>query len=443
MPIVEISKDYRRGLQDIADTIASAKKIVVVTGAGISTNYGIPDFRSQDGLYSLLHAQRAVTDPEWKPEKRKNRLELGETAQTVSEFRSSAFRPTKIKGKDLFDAMIWKDPVSTSTFYQFIASLRKTIREDVKQATAAHHFIRTLRDRRKLVRCYTQNIDGLEARVGLSTDLSRGKGTRTRFSKTSLAKSSAMARTLPGGDMNGGCEVVQLHGDLETLRCTLCQRTCDWDHDSHSPRLLAGKAPRCQCCVATDQSRQDRGKRGTKVGTLRPNIILYGEEHPCADTIGALSSHDLTMSPDFLLILGTSLHVHGLKTLVREFAKSVHARGGRSARVVLVNLSKPAESVWKDVIDYWVCMDCDEWVARMRKFRPDIWHIQGELGLNIKRSVGSKRLQAKIPKANHDQGDKENVVLDSEDDPPLSSPIPKVVIKTPAKPKIPLQDHDS
>lgn len=42
MAILEIKKDDNRQLQNIANTIAAAKKIVVITGAGISTNCGIP-----------------------------------------------------------------------------------------------------------------------------------------------------------------------------------------------------------------------------------------------------------------------------------------------------------------------------------------------------------------------------------------------------------------
>ena len=56
--------------------------------------------------------------------------------------------------------------------------------------------------------------------------------------------------------------------------------------------------------------------------------------------------------------MGTSLRVHGLQTMVREFAKAVHSRDGK---VIFVNLSQPAESAWKDVIDYWVEMNCDTW----------------------------------------------------------------------------------
>lgn len=42
MTIVEVKKEDNRQLQNIANTLAAAKKVVVVTGAGISTNCGIP-----------------------------------------------------------------------------------------------------------------------------------------------------------------------------------------------------------------------------------------------------------------------------------------------------------------------------------------------------------------------------------------------------------------
>ena len=280
---------------------------------------------------------------------------------------------------------MWKDPISTSVFYTFIASLRKSIHEEVKKATPTHRFIKSLRDTRKLVRCYTQNIDGLEAREGLNTDMANGKGNRARFTKRSLEGQRLPARMQAGADLDGGCEVVQLHGDLKVLRCTLCQQTSDWE-DRHSTRLLAGQAPICQLCVATNQDRQDRGKRGTKIGTLRPNIVLYGEEHPCADAVGEMTASDLTMKPDVLLILGTSLHVHGLKTMVREFAKAVHAKAGGKGRVIFINHTRPSESAWKDVLDYWVSMDCDAWVDAMRKHRPDIFQTQPVLKVQVKKA---------------------------------------------------------
>lgn len=291
--------------------------------------------------------------------------------------------PRRLKGKDFFSSDVWNDPTSTSTFYSFIASLRKKIRDEVEQVAVAHHFIKTLRDCRRLVRCYTQNIDGLETRVGLCADLNRGKGNRGRFARKSMEMPRSRANSLPGGVADGGCEIVQLHGDLRSMRCDLCRTVCEFDQSRES-LLLNGTAPECQFCRSKDRGRRDQGKRGTTIGSLRPNIVLYGEEHPSADEIGEITTHDLALFPDMLLILGTSLHVHGLKILVKEFAKAVHS--GAGGKVVFVNLTKPPESVWKGIIDYWVAMDCDEWIKSLHHDRPDLWQIQRELDFKVKKN---------------------------------------------------------
>jgi len=84
-----------------------------------------------------------------------------------------------------------------------------------------------------------------------------------------------------------------------------------------------------------DESRIRRSAREVTVGSLRPSIVLYDEPHPHGEEIGDLQAYDLKRSPDLLLVMGTSLKVHGLKLVVREFAKAVHARKGL---VVFVNL---------------------------------------------------------------------------------------------------------
>ena len=55
--------------EKVADLIINAKKIVVFTGAGISTESGIPDFRSPGGIWSRFDPddftyQKFVSDPE-------------------------------------------------------------------------------------------------------------------------------------------------------------------------------------------------------------------------------------------------------------------------------------------------------------------------------------------------------------------------------------------
>ena len=47
-----IAKDLRSGVEQLGNMIAESKSIVPFTGAGISTECGIPDFRSPGGLWT-------------------------------------------------------------------------------------------------------------------------------------------------------------------------------------------------------------------------------------------------------------------------------------------------------------------------------------------------------------------------------------------------------
>lgn len=42
MPLEVVTSEDERGLQDVADMIAASHKVLVITGAGISTSIGIP-----------------------------------------------------------------------------------------------------------------------------------------------------------------------------------------------------------------------------------------------------------------------------------------------------------------------------------------------------------------------------------------------------------------
>ncbi|KAL8722322.1 MAG: hypothetical protein Q9225_001170 [Loekoesia sp. 1 TL-2023] len=407
MPIIQVAEDENRQLQNIANVLASSKKIVMITGAGISTNCGIPDFRSEDGLYALIqsHYDKGFAETH-------RRSETSWPNSVPAQGLKDGL-PTNVKGKDLFDARIWNDPMSTSVFYTFIASLRRQIKEEVKQTTPTHRFIRTMRDSRKLVRCYTQNIDGLESRLGLCMDLDRGKGNRSRFAAKSRNTPRVLTKPAPGDNMDGGCE------------------TCGWEEKGREVTLLRGKAPECFACALSDQQRRDRGKRGTKVGSLRPNIVLYGEEHPAADAVGSITAHDLSLAPDVLLILGTSLHVQGVRTLVKEFARCVHARPKARGKVIFVNLSRPSESIWKDSIDYWVSMDCDAWIGSLRRHRPDIWQFQTELKARIAKKDVQRLTKVSTPTKSKvaDKDKTENVASTS------SSSLPSPHRRTPGRPR--------
>lgn len=263
------------------------------------------------------------------------------TGSNITQSSQNSRSLPNIKGRDLFDAMIWGNAFTTSVFYMFISSLRQRVLE-VKEVTETHKFLQVLRDSKRLVRNYTQNIDMLEQLAGLSSDITSKKL----------------------------CETVPLHGTLDQLRCNLCAKLSEWKE--RETATLAGTAPDCPFCVEANAKRTSNGRRGLAVGRLRPDIVLYGEEHPHANLVGAIVTNDLSLALDVLIIMGTSLKVHGLKIMLKEFAKAVHARGGK---VIFVNRTKPPESIWGDIIDEWIEFDCDKWVLDLKERRPDIWGL--------------------------------------------------------------------
>lgn len=155
-----------------------------------------------------------------------------------------------------------------------------------------------------------------------------------------------------------------------------------------------------------------RSARPIRVGSLRPAIVLYDEPHPLGDDIGTIQSADILRKPDMLIIMGTSLKVHGLKKLVKDFAKGVHAssssptsspsaKGGKSwaGKVIFVNKTAPGGE-WSDIIDYHVCGETDTWAEKVvedwKKMRPADWEIQQTLvagGSDVSMSSGYKTVK--------------------------------------------------
>lgn len=128
-----------------------------------------------------------------------------------------------------------------------------------------------------------------------------------------------------------------------------------------------------------------RSARPVRVGTLRPAIVLYDEPHPLGDDIATIQTTDLGKRPDLLIVMGTSLKVHGLKKLVKEFAKAVHQGSSTSAatpKVIFVNKTAPAAE-WSGVIDLHVEGTTDAWVEKVtadwKHVRPADWEVQTTL----------------------------------------------------------------
>ncbi|KAK9448011.1 DHS-like NAD/FAD-binding domain-containing protein [Limtongia smithiae] len=314
-------------LDQIARAVARARRIVFVTGAGISCNAGIPDFRSDNGLYNMVKRE---------------------------------YPDAVIRGADLFDAVLFSNPQSTSVFCTFMARLRACIL--CAHATAVHRLIKLLYEKNKLLRCYTQNIDGLERQTDLRVGVDGGKA---------------------------GEAVVQLHGDIHELKCTLCCSRTAWTEE-HAQILDAGQIPTCSECLDKAEERTSQGKRCPGVGLLRPNIVLYGEDHPDGDSIGRCITTDLRACPDLLIVAGTSLKVVGIRRLVRSVAKAVHANGGL---VVVVNQTPLTPvSAWSGgVVDFQIIADCDAWVEDLRARQSTLFLRQAAIPgtSSKKRSTGA------------------------------------------------------
>lgn len=155
---------------------------------------------------------------------------------------------------------------------------------------------------------------------------------------------------------------------------------------------------RSNFCEAAE-ARIARSARAIRVGSLRPGIVLYDETHPLGDDIGTIHTADLGRKPDMLIIMGTSLKVHGLKKLVKDFARTIHSSAlpsgasssKRPYKVIFVNKTAPS-SEWTDIIDYHISGETDRWTNKViddwKKMRPADWEIQQTLDGDSETAVG-------------------------------------------------------
>ncbi len=77
-----IAKDLRSGVEALGNMIAEASKIVPFTGAGISTECGIPDFRSPGGIWTRnrpIPFEEFILSPEARDEAWRRRFAMEPT----------------------------------------------------------------------------------------------------------------------------------------------------------------------------------------------------------------------------------------------------------------------------------------------------------------------------------------------------------------------------
>lgn len=277
------------------------------------------------------------------------------------------------------------------------------------EPTAFHHVLRALDDRGKLLRVYTQNIDAIEQKCGLSF------GVPEFEEKRGKSRSKAATQILPP-DVDGldpstpetklgspSCppgespRCIPLHGTLQMLHCQIC--THSFPLEDHLESLAFGQPPPCPECTSMEETRQLVGKRARGIGRLRPSVVLYNEAHKDGEGVGEVVRKDLVGSSkgkgrsgaDLLLVVGTSLRVPGTKRMVREFAKAVRSRGSSSSntasgssnppsprrspasdeepsmKAIYLNLDFPVPTrEWEGVFDAWIQGDAQEFAETLR-----------------------------------------------------------------------------
>lgn len=258
---------------DAVSLIQRSKNIIVLTGAGISTSLGIPDFRSKGtGLYSRLEENGLVSQPE-----------------------------------DVFEIGQFKE--DPSIFY----SVAKDIIAPMNQCTPTHAFIALLQEKGKLLTNYTQNIDNLEAVAGVRPDkLIQCHG------------SFATATCIDCGYQTKMEEVMEDARAGIPPPCPQCVRVIAGAQGSKKRKRKNGKNKRGKRGPQASRGGYGSDSEEDDVpvpGIMKPDITFYGEEVPDAFST-RLTEHDHELV-DLVIVIGTSLTVQPVSEVVRYLPPTV------------------------------------------------------------------------------------------------------------------------
>lgn len=249
-------------VEDAVDLVQKCKNIIVITGAGISTSLGIPDFRSKGtGLYSKLE-----------------HLGLGDP-------------------QEVFDIDVFKqDP---TIFY----SVAKDIVPATDRYTPTHKFIAMLHQRGKLLTNYSQNIDNLEVKAGLPKDkLIQCHGS---FGTASCVQC--------GYQIDG----EKIFPDIKAGNIPRCPR-CIQNLRANGPvkrKRSGGPDKRRNKRWSADDSSDDNSEYDIpSAGVMKPDITFFGEALP-DEFSKRLTEHDRE-KVDLVIVIGTSLKVTPVSEIV-------------------------------------------------------------------------------------------------------------------------------
>ncbi|KAG0685678.1 NAD-dependent histone deacetylase sir2 [Kluyveromyces marxianus] len=246
-------------IDDFVAKLKTAKKIIVLTGAGISTSLGIPDFRSSEGFYSKL-GDLGLSDPQ-----------------------------------DVFSLEIFsEDP---SVFY----NIAHMVLPPENMYSPLHSFIRMIQDKHKLLRNYTQNIDNLESYAGVEPE-------KMVQCHGSFATASCVTChwKVPG---------ERIFPNIRNLQLPICPYC-------YSKRVEFFKTKPDDDVAGGAEEESDYQARSVpkSFGVLKPDITFFGEALP--SKFHRLIREDV-LQCDLLICIGTSLKVAPVSEIVNMIPASV------------------------------------------------------------------------------------------------------------------------
>lgn len=271
-------------LEHAVSLFQNSKNIIVLTGAGISTSLGVPDFRSSTGVYNLLENSK-YSDPQ-------ELFHIENFTTDPSEFFKQA-----AKVFPRMQGLVSADGRGGST--------KSADAPMVPRYSLTHAFIALLQSKGKLLTNYTQNIDGLEIAAGVSSS-----------------------------------RLIQCHGTLATATCMSCGKQTT--ARKYMPVVRAGGIPVCKCSQYEDpKPSKHRGRSGKKKkrkrdefeddseddevesfpkGLLKPDMTFFGEK--IANSYAPRLEID-KHKVDLLVIIGTSLQVEPVNSMLLAVPASV------------------------------------------------------------------------------------------------------------------------
>lgn len=205
------------------------------------------------------------------------------TASGIPDFRGSAGLYTESEEESpeylLSDSCLLREPARFFDYY------RRNMLHPEARPNPAHYALAELEKRGILKAVVTQNIDGLH-------------------------------------QMAGSRRVLELHGSTARNTCMKCGSPAERDAISSTSGI-----PRCETCG----------------GTIRPDVVLYGEFLP-ADVFTA--AREEIEEADFLLVGGSSLTVNPAASLLTRMGR--RRSGGCS--LVIVNFDETPYDEYADAV---------------------------------------------------------------------------------------------